>query len=151
MMAERAKSGRGGRRAGAGRKPSVHGWSKLDGNFFYVMHEGDSDRICKIGIAAKPFVRLANHQVSNWRRLKMAVVYSCPSAYVASALESYIRVTLKGRHVLGEWFEANPSEIEREVAGFSFAHGVHLHRIDVNDYRRDPYERNVTQKIGAGG
>ncbi len=115
------------------------------------MHEIDSDRVCKIGIAQRPFSRLAAHQIPNWRRLKMAVIYGCPNAQIASALENYIRVTLRGRHVLGEWFEAGPSEIEREVSGFSVAHGVQLHRIEVNDYRRDAYERNVTQKIGAGG
>lgn len=152
MMETKSKSGRGGLRAGAGRKPGLHGWSKLDGNFFYVIHEIDSDQVCKVGIARQPFARLAAHQTSNWRRLKMPALYSCPSEQIASALERYVCTTLKGRHVLGEWFSAVPSEIEREVAGFSVAHGVELRRVDVNEYRRVPHERNVIpiQKIGAG-
>src|SRR4051812_28132311 len=110
MASKQRKIGRGGRRVGAGRKPGLNGWLKLAGSFFYVMHEVDSDRICKIGIARQPFSRLIGHQTSNWRRLKFAVVFSCPSEQLAGAVEKYVGVTLKGRHVLGEWYEATPAE-----------------------------------------
>ena len=151
MASKQRKTGRGGRRVGAGRKPGLNGWLKLAGNFFYVLHEADDDRVCKIGIARQPFMRLVSHQTSNWRRLKFAAIYSCPSEQVASAVEKFVCSTLKGRHVLGEWFAAMPADIEREVVAFNEAHGVELLRINLNDYRRTPHERNSSQKAGSGG
>lgn len=148
-------SKRGGARPGAGRKSNYLGGGSggLNGYFTYVLHEVENEQVCKIGIARRPFARLSAHQISNWRRLKFAAVFDCGSNRTAVLLEQYLRTTLRGRQILGEWFDATPERIVAEVLGFAEIHGLTLPRIEVGKYLRPDHEQRTTskrqQEVGA--
>lgn len=116
------KSGRGGARKGAGRKPGAA--TKRNGQFIYVIHEVDTPTICKIGIANDPLRRLSGHQVSTWRRLKLAASFTADDAQSAIAIESAVHKALWGVHVSGEWFRVEANKAIAEIHAVSECCGL---------------------------
>jgi hypothetical protein len=108
-----ARPGRGGARAGSGRKPGSA--TKNPGRFIYVLHEENDASVCKIGMANNPYSRLSGHQVSTWRRLMLAGVFTAPSSGEAALIEKAVHRALSGTHVLGEWFRVSPEKAIAEV------------------------------------
>lgn len=127
------KSGRGGARQNAGRKPGSA--TKENGRFVYVIHEVDEPAICKIGIANDPIRRLRGHQVSTWRRLKLAAAFTAVSAEAASSIEASVHKALWGVHVSGEWFRVSPDRAIAEVATVASCCGLLLKAFDAADLK----------------
>lgn len=121
---------RGGARAGAGRKPGS--LTVTRGRFLYVMHEADDPNACKVGVANNPSNRLGGHQVSTWRRLVLSSVVTCPTAAEAFLLERAVHKNLRGRHILGEWFEVSPEKARTEVFETAKAHSISIEDFDAS-------------------
>lgn len=127
------KSGRGGARPNAGRKPGSA--TKENGRFVYVIHEADDPSICKIGIANDPIRRLRAHQVSTWRRLKLAAAFTAPTAEAASSIEASVHKTLWGVHVSGEWFKVSPERAVAEVEAVASCIGIGIKLFEAADMK----------------
>lgn len=138
------KSRRGGARVGAGRKPGAI--TKDSGRIVYVIHEEAEPTICKIGIANDPLRRLRGHQVSNWRRLKLAGAFVAGSSAAAIAIESAVHKAFWGVHVSGEWFRVSPEKACAEVEAAASCTGLpvepfnveHLKTIKTNQDDQEP-------------
>lgn len=116
------KVGRGGARPGAGRK--IGSLTKAKAHFVYVIHEVDDATVCKIGIANDPIRRLSAHQVSTWRRLKLAAVFVAETPSAAMAIEASVHRVLYGAHVSGEWFKVEPARACSEIVSVSECAGL---------------------------
>ena len=130
------RTGRGGARPGSGRKPKHRkpDWIpvvELKGHFVYVIHEADDPSVCKIGWATDPFKRLCAHQVSTWRRLKIAALISFSSDELAGVVESATHSALSGLHVSGEWFRVSPERAEGEIVAIAQAMSFPVSKLDL--------------------
>lgn len=130
------RTGRGGARPGSGRKPKHKkpDWIsavELKGHFVYVIHEVEDASVCKVGVAADPFKRLCTHQVSTWRRLKIASLVSFSTEEAAGIVESATHSALSGLHVSGEWFRVPPERAEREIFAVAQAMSFPATKLDL--------------------
>src|SRR5690606_2395641 len=106
--------------------------TKDKGRFVYVVHEIDDPRICKIGIASDPVRRLRAHQVSTWRRLKLAAAFTAANADEALVIEAAVHHALSGLHVSGEWFRADPERSAKEILAAAECNGLTIEPFSVS-------------------
>lgn len=76
--------------------------------YVYIIRDNHKEHI-KIGIATDPHKRLAQLQTGNSTPLELEYVsYVCSNA---SEIEASLHKHFKDKHVFGEWFDANSSEV----------------------------------------
>jgi hypothetical protein len=123
------KSGRGGARAGAGRKPLNRDPRITEGWYVYVMGEEPAHGFVKIGIANKPYKRLSSAQTSNPRALVFSALWALDASDVNAAVEKALHKALRPFHVRGEWFEVAVQDVERHLAVVADSFGVQARRV----------------------
>ena len=130
----RVRTGRGGARPGAGRKPGSA--TKNNGRFVYVIHEVDETGVCKIGIANDPIKRLRAHQVSTWRRLVLARAFTAESSNAAMEIEASVHMAFSGLHVSGEWFRVCPERAISEISAASESSNLRVEPFEVGHLKQ---------------
>lgn len=127
-ITQHKKTGRGGARPGAGRKPSSTA-PRLEGWYMYVLDETPSAGFLKIGIANKPYQRLSSAQTSNPRVLRFAGLWSLSGSDCYAAAEKALHKALRPFHVRGEWFEVAVDQVQKHMEEISSAMGLDAKRV----------------------
>lgn len=123
------KSGRGGYRPGAGRKPLSSKLQIPEGWYVYALCETPASGFVKVGIAHRPYNRLSQAQTSNPRTLVFGALWSLGGSDVYAAVEKALHKALKPFHVRGEWFEVEVPDVERHINLCAASFGVEAKRV----------------------
>jgi hypothetical protein len=101
------KSGRGGYRKGAGRKPKLKPGRAWCLYIIGEVHEGP----CKIGYTQHLSTRICNLQTSNWRELICYAAFELPSQKDAETVEAKVHDAFSSDRVRGEWYNISAPDL----------------------------------------
>lgn len=142
------RPGRGGSRPGSGRPKGAKSnptrvLDRIDsakkaapsaGGVVYLLEEVDCGTICKVGIARDPAARLSAHQVSNWRRLRLAAIFDCSSPRLSVIIERHILSKFRAHSVSGEWIHLPSNTVAEEIERFCADNKLKIVRCSLSEY-----------------
>jgi hypothetical protein len=123
------KPGRGGARAGSGRKPGSSKPQIAEGWYVYVIAEKPASEYLKIGIAHKPYDRMTSAQTSNPRQLVFSGLWSLGGSDTYMAVEKALHKALCPFHERGEWFSVSVQMIEKHLGQVVESFGIEAKRV----------------------
>jgi hypothetical protein len=105
---------------------------------------------CKIGIAVNGYKRLAGIQTGNWAQLFVHKSAWCDSVNDARKVEHFAHLSLRAKHLTGEWFDIDADEALEVIQWSAGKVDVTLRHGVPTDMRSDIFDA-IRFRVGDAG